>query len=201
MSERTRIRIGRLLIVAGTLFLTYWFAVRADAWVFQNRMTRRLDAAESPRPAADDRTHESRGDDADMAGLIGRIEIPRLRLSSLVLEGTAERTLRRGVGHVECTALPGESGNVGLAAHRDTYFGKLARVSNGDLILIRTPEGSFTYRVDSTLIVLPDRGDLLDEGGPATLTLVTCYPFHWIGPAPRRFVVRARRVESPSSQS
>jgi sortase A len=201
MSERTRIRIGRLLIVAGTLFLTYWFAVRADAWVFQSRMTRRLDAAASLRAASGDRAHESRGADADMAGLIGRIEIPRLRLSALVLEGTAERTLRRGVGHVERTALPGESGNVGLAAHRDTYFGKLAGVSNGDLILIRTSEGSFTYQVESTLVVLPDRGDLLEEGGPATLTLVTCYPFHWIGPAPQRFVVRARRVESPSPQS
>jgi len=201
MSERTRIRIGRLLILAGTLFLTYWFAVRADAWVFQSRMTRRLDAAASLRAASGDRAHESRGDAADMAGLIGRIEIPRLRLSALVLEGTAERTLRRGVGHVERTALPGESGNVGLAAHRDTYFGKLAGVSNGDLIVIRTPEGSFTYRVDSTLVVPPDRGDLLEEGGQATLTLVTCYPFHWIGPAPQRFVVRARRVESPSPQS
>src|SRR5688572_617414 len=112
MSDVTRIRIGRLLVLSGILFLTYWVGVQADAWLFQRRMSRQLDEqADAKRKVGHD-------------GLIGRIEIPSLGLSAVVLEGTAERTLRRGVGHVERTAFPGEHGNVALAAHRDTYFGK-----------------------------------------------------------------------------
>ena len=182
MSDRTRVRIGRLLMLAGILFLTYWIGVHADAWLFQRAMSKKLDK-HSARKIGDN-------------GLIGRIEIPSLGLSALVLEGTKERTLRRGVGHVERTAFPGEHGNVALAAHRDTYFGKLGRLENGDLILIRTPDATYSYQVEKTLIVPPTRADLLNEVGKPVLTLVTCYPFRWIGPAPKRFVVRARQIES-----
>ena len=190
MSERTRIRIGRLLVLAGILFLTYWIGVHADAWLFQRSMSKRLDkqTAESKRKVGAN-------------GLIGRIEIPSLGLSAVVLEGTGERTLQRGVGHVERTAFPGERGNVALAAHRDTYFGKLGGLENGDMILIRTSEGTYAYQVEKTLIVPPTRGDLLNQMREPTLTLVTCYPFRWIGPAPKRFVVRARQVESYTEKS
>ncbi|HEU5310323.1 MAG TPA: class D sortase, partial [Candidatus Eisenbacteria bacterium] len=110
------------------------------------------------------------------------------------LEGIDSKALGLGVGHVPRTAFPGEHDNTALAAHRDTHFSKLRRVEKGDSIRIATAEGVFSYVVDSTFIVMPDRGDLLRPTGVPTLTLVTCYPFGWIGPAPKRFIVRASGV-------
>ncbi|HET9328757.1 MAG TPA: class D sortase [Candidatus Eisenbacteria bacterium] len=133
--------------------------------------------------------------EASASGLIGRIEIERLGVSVLVVEGTSSKALRRGVGHVEGTAYPGERGNVGLAGHRDSYFRPLRKIVAGDRIGLRTPDGHFVYEVDTTLIVSPKRGDLLRTGDDSRLTLVTCYPFYYIGPAPRRFVVVAREVD------
>jgi sortase A len=126
--------------------------------------------------------------------VIGSLSIPRLGLSAPLVESTTERALLIGVGHVEGTRFPGESGNVGLAGHRDTHFRRLGNVHKGDRIVIHTPDGRFTYRVDSTFVVKPDRGDLLNSTGHPMLTLVTCYPFHWIGPAPKRFIVQADEV-------
>src|SRR5262249_36173363 len=90
------------------------------------------------------------------------------------------------------TPYPGEPGNVVLAGHRDTYFRDLKDVVTGDLIRITTPDGDYDYQVDSILVVEPDRGDLLGDTGQPSLTLVTCYPFYWVGPAPQRFIIRAR---------
>lgn len=173
-------------MILGAGLCISWLGLSLESRAYQARLARRLDALTDRSRAARATRHE-----AEVTGLIGRIEIPRLGLSAMVLEGTTGRALRRGVGHVERTALPGEGGNVGLAAHRDTYFRDLKDVATGDLIRITTPDGSYAYHVDSILVVAPDRSDLLgDAGGPA-LTLVTCYPFYWVGPAPRRFVVRA----------
>jgi len=196
MSERTRIKIGRLMVLAGTVLLTLWLVVRADAWIYEKNASRESDALLSRTDAGE---HSLEPRTASDEGLIGRIEIPTLGLTAPVLEGTGERALRRGVGHVKSTAFPGERGNVALAAHRDTYFGKLGEVSTGDLITIRTFDGTYTYKVDYTLIVTPERGDLLAPVENSTLTLVTCYPFNWVGPAPKRFVVRASRVDAYSS--
>ena len=129
-------------------------------------------------------------------GAVGRIEIPRLGLSAPIAEGTTERTLSRAVGHAPRTSFPGERGNVGLAAHRTTHFKKLEGIAKGDWIRLRTPDGEFTYEVQSILIVKPERGDLLDPTPENMLTLVTCYPFRYAGHAPKRFIVRARQVES-----
>ena len=129
-------------------------------------------------------------------GFIGRIEIPRLGLSAPVSEGTSERVLSRSVGHAPRTSFPGEPGNVGLAAHRHTHFRKLEGIARGDWIRLRTPDGEFKYEVQSILIVTPDRGDLLKPTPEKMLTLVTCYPFRYVGHAPKRFIVRARQVDS-----
>ena len=129
-------------------------------------------------------------------GLLGRIEIPRLGLSAPVSEGTSERVLSRAVGHAPRTSFPGEPGNVGLAGHRHTHFRKLEGITRGDWIRLSTPDGEFTYEVESILIVKPDRGDLLNPTEQRMLTLVTCYPFRYVGHAPKRFIVRARQVES-----
>ena len=131
---------------------------------------------------------------AETTGRIGHLEIPSIRLNAPVLEGIDRKSLRLGVGHVPSTAFPGEPDNSALAAHRDTHFSSLRRLEKGDSIRIATTEGVFSYVVDSTFIVRPDRGDLLRATGTPMLTLVTCYPFGWVGPAPKRFIVRARGV-------
>jgi len=131
---------------------------------------------------------------------LGALSIPRLHLSVVVLHGTDGLTLRRGVGHIEQTAMPGELGNVGIAGHRDSFFRPLRHVQLGDEVLLETAAGRLRYRVESLRVVGPSDVDVLDSTSDATLTLVTCYPFSYFGAAPDRFVVRATRVaEAPSS--
>ncbi len=195
MHERSSRRLGRGLLVLGGGLMLYWAAAQLDARWFQAGLARRLESLGMrttwTRPL--ERAIASRRE-ARASGLVGRIEIPHAGISAMIVEGTTAGALRRGVGHVTGTAFPGERGNVGLAGHRDTFFDRLAVVTTGDLIRIRTPDGTFAYQVDSVLIVDPARGELLGASSRPRLTLVTCYPFHWIGSAPERFVVLARGV-------
>jgi sortase A len=127
-------------------------------------------------------------------GLIGRISVARLGVSVIVMEGTDGQTLRRAAGHISGTALPGQQGNVGIAAHRDTFFRPLRGIRRNDVITITTSRGDYRYRVVSTQIVSPDDLSVLNSDGSDVLTLVTCYPFHFIGSAPNRFIVRAEQI-------
>jgi sortase A len=127
--------------------------------------------------------------------LVGRIDIPRLDLSAVVFEGTTDDTLARGVGHLRGSAGPGERGNLVLAGHRDTFFRELRNIREGDEVNIKGPQGEFEYKVESTTIVNPDQTEVLEPGNGDTLTLITCYPFRYIGNAPQRFIVRASKVE------
>jgi sortase A len=131
---------------------------------------------------------------AAMNGLVGSIQISRLRLSAIVAEGIGSATLRHAVGHIPGTPLPGEPGNVGLAGHRDTFFRALKDLKTGDEIQFSTPGGNFRYVVESLLIVEPDNVGVLAPSTENVLTLVTCYPFFYIGAAPKRWIVRARQV-------
>jgi sortase A len=126
--------------------------------------------------------------------LVGRIDIPRLDLSAVVFEGTSDDTLARGVGHLSGSAGPGELGNFVLAGHRDTFFRDLRNIRQGDQVTIKGPQADFEYEVESTAIVDPDQTEVLKSSDDATLTLITCYPFHYIGKAPQRFIVRAIKV-------
>jgi len=126
--------------------------------------------------------------------LVGRVEIPRLGLSVIAREGVDERTLRGAVGHVPNTALPGEPGNSAFAGHRDTFFRKLKDIKAGDRVIVTTPEGSHEYVVEDTRVVRPSDVTVLAPTRESTLTLVTCYPFDFVGSAPDRFIVRALRV-------
>jgi len=126
---------------------------------------------------------------------IGRIEIPSIRMSAMIAEGVESGTLRGSVGHVRQTDLPGGSGNVGLAAHRDTFFRHLGELHKQDLISITTNDGRFDYLVESTGVVNPDESIVLRNIGRPTLTLVTCFPFYYVGPAPKRFIVHAALVQ------
>jgi sortase A len=127
--------------------------------------------------------------------LLGLLTIPRWDLVVTVREGVDGETLASGAGHIPGTALPGSDGNVALAAHRDTYFRPLRDVVVGDLVRLTTLDGERLYSVVSTEIVLPEDVSSLAETGDSRLTLVTCYPFSFVGSAPRRFLVRAVEIE------
>lgn len=130
----------------------------------------------------------------------GRLDLPRLGLSALVAEGVDDRTLGVAVGHFPGTSLPGEAGNVALAGHRDTVFRRLQEIRPEDLMRLTTPDGAFEYRVEWLAIVDPGRTDVVAATDKPALTLVTCYPFDYVGSAPLRYVVRARSIDRPEPQ-
>jgi sortase A len=133
-------------------------------------------------------------------GVIGEIQVPRLHLKAIVVQGDSHTILRRAVGHIPETALPGKPGNVALAGHRDTFFRPLRNIKLGDTITLQTTAGDFQYLVESTQVVPSGQIEVLSTTAVPTLTLITCFPFDYLGAAPNRFVVRAREVALPSSE-
>lgn len=189
--------IQRALFAGAFLMLGYCGFVLADTWMFQREENRELTRLQADRPAAatpDSPPVAAVVHAAAMRGLIGRIDVARLGLSVVVMEGTSAHTLRRAVGHIAGTALPGEQGNVGISGHRDTLFRPLKDIRHDDIIMVTTPAGEYRYRVVSMEVVSPENTSILNSDGSDTLTLVTCYPFYFVGPAPDRFIVRAERV-------
>lgn len=132
------------------------------------------------------------------SGLIGRLSIPRLHLSAMVREGVGGKILKLAVGHIPGTVLPGQAGNIGLAGHRDTFFRGLKDLKTGDEIHFATLSGDFQYVVESLTIVEPDNAGALAPSLENVLTMVTCYPFYYVGDAPKRFVARARQASLPT---
>jgi sortase A len=189
------------LFAAAAATLLYCGFVLTDTWMFQNRERHHLERLLAERRAANGGGHPGASPastnnppPAAVDGLIGRIEIARLGLSAIVVEGTDRITLRRAVGHIAGTALPGRLGNVGLAAHRDTFFRPLRSIRRNDVITLTTLRGEYRYRVVSTKVVPPSEISVLNPSENEVLTLVTCYPFYFVGPAPTRFIVRAERI-------
>ncbi len=131
--------------------------------------------------------------EADERLPLAMLRIPEVGVEVAVLTGTDELTLNRGVGHIEGTPLPGARGNVGLAGHRDGFFRPLKDIESGDHIELVTLEDSLSYRVTDTWIVDPSEVSVLAPTDEDALTLVTCYPFYFVGHAPQRFIVRAVR--------
>jgi len=174
--------------------------VMLDLRVFQHRETQRLESllngrrTESAQPQAATAALMKPPSFVGRDGLIGRIEIVRLGISVIVVEGTSNRILRRAAGHIRGTALPGERGNVGISGHRDTFFRPLRNVRLDDIVTLITPQGEYRYHVVSTQVVKPSDVAVLNSDGNEILTLVTCYPFYFVGAAPSRFIVRAERV-------
>src|SRR4051794_37871680 len=123
--------------------------------------------------------------------VLGRFEIPRLQLSYALLEGTDNRTLDKSIGHVEGTGLPGESGNISIAGHRNTHFRKLEWIRRGDDIVLTSPRGQYRYRVEWLRLFRPDDIEVIDAGHGPAITLITCFPFEYVGSAPLRYIVRA----------
>jgi sortase A len=132
----------------------------------------------------------------NLGEVIGEIQIPRLEVKAVIVQGDAPELLDRAVGHIPQTALPGEWGNVALAGHRDRLFRSLRQIRQGDTILLVTSRGSFTYEVESAFVVPSTEVGVLQSSNANVLTLVTCYPFDYVGHAPKRFIVRGRGVAS-----
>jgi sortase A len=136
-----------------------------------------------------------------VAPAIAVLRIPKIDLDAPVLEGTDELSLNRGVGRIAGTAHPGEDGNIGIAGHRDGFFRGLKDVGSGDTIEIVTLSRTETYVVDRVLIVNPDDTSILEPRRDPSLTLVTCYPFYFVGSAPQRYIVQASISGSDSESS
>lgn len=217
--ERALIALGVVFLAIYAFFRIHaWFFQAYDSWSFDQSIKSRSQRIESPEfeSHAGSQTQTQTGgpeEAADYEGwaptrilaherslarpprtIIGRLLIPALDMNVMVLEGTDRWTLNRAVGHIEGTALPGTSGNVGISAHRDGFFRDLGKISRGDEISLVTTEKTFTYQVESTQIVNPSETHVLEPSGKPVLTLVTCYPFYFVGEAPQRFVVQAQLV-------
>jgi len=176
-----------LFLAASVGLLGYYGLVRVDAWAFEQRENRALERLLKNDPTP-------RLPAIAASGLIGRIDIQRLGLSVIVVEGISAKILRRAAGHIPGTPLPGQRGNVGISAHRDTFFRPLRNIKQNDIIELTTLLGEYRYRVVSTRIVGPNDVAVLEGSGNEVLTLVTCYPFYFVGAAPDRFIVRAERI-------
>jgi sortase A len=178
------------MLLAGTLALLYVAITLIGARIYQINALSILDKqilVESQQKAEQPVLAILEGD------VLGRIDIPRIKVSVAVLEGTTSRTLRLGVGHIKGTALPGAPGNIGIAGHRDTYFRALKDIRKDDEIQLQTAAGIVRYVVDWTQITSPSDVGVLAPTAESSLTLVTCYPFYYIGAAPKRFIVHAHR--------
>lgn len=190
-----RMRRARLL---RALELTLWvFAaialvtavgMKADELIYQHTATPPVESSESAQQPETDVS-------VAPGTPIARLEIPRLEIDVVVAEGTSSKVLRRAVGRLERSARPGERGNIVLAGHRDTFFRPLAGIREGDLIVLDSETGPRTYEVEWVKIVEPTDVHVLRKSRYPALTLVTCYPFQYVGRAPQRFVVRARGHE------
>jgi len=188
---------SRVLFVSGIAGLLCWSWIIADSRHHQNRAFAQLLQAKSgaTRQLAVNTTTTSQGQGKSEDGsVVGLIEIPRIGLSAVIDEGDSSQVLRRAVGHIPGTAPPGQPGNVALAAHRDTFFRQLGILRHGDEINLVVPGGHFNYVVEFSEVVDPIETWILQAATGQTLTLITCFPFHYIGAAPKRYMVRARRV-------
>jgi len=196
-------------LAAGLLALGYVGYALVDARLYQAYETWRFEQAlksvkpaigsveqlqQPPLPAPVEADRARVESAAPKGSSLGQIEISSIGLTAMIEEGNDRRTLRRAVGHLPGTALPGQPGNVVIAGHRDTFFRPLRNIHTGDEIILKTLNGSYRYRVDLTEVVAPQDTDVLDTSNKAILTLVTCYPFYFVGPAPQRFIVRASRT-------
>jgi sortase A len=171
-------------LAAGILALGYASYVVADARAYQAIQQSKFETAspsEEPHPAIE-------------GNAIGEVKIARLGLSVVFVQGDSPRILGRAVGHISKTALPGERGNVVLTAHRDSFFRPLRNIRQGDAITIETLGGEYKYQVDWTDVVSHSDVRVLEPSSENTLTLVTCFPFYYVGPAPKRFIVRAHQI-------
>jgi sortase A len=201
MTPRAIRWIEVVLVVVGVVCIGYVASAVVETRWYQARENRLLDAtitAAAAQKAVQGRTTLPSTDAARKAPAageaIGRIDIPRLGISAVVRHGEDDKTLKVAVGHLPGTPRPGKPGNSVLAAHRDTFFRPLENVRQGDQIVMTVPQGKYFFSVTKTHVVDPKDVWVMNPTEASVLTLVTCYPFSYVGNAPRRFIVHAAKV-------
>lgn len=179
------------LMVVGAVLLLYVLLQYGTMYTEQHRLStqweqqNRTTAREWVRPVSEGLT---------------RVTIPKINLDAVVVEGTGRKELLLGPGHMLETPAPGEAGNAVITGHRDTFFRHLYELSTGDEIEIRRNRKLYTYQVTGKKIVQPEDISVIRQSPDKRLTLITCYPTYYIGPAPERLVVFARLVEEPEGK-
>ena len=215
--------VEKLLLVVGLLLICIYVAAwlhgtissRVALWQFENAQTAKAASVSQESPHRDDDPDESlwapqriKANKESLASKfdppLAVLEIPKVHLAVPVFEGTDDLTLNRGAGRIGGTAHPGEAGNVGIAGHRDGFFRVLKDIQMGDIVELRSTNRTFHYRVSKIEIVTPEDTRVLTPTSDSELTLVTCYPFYFVGSAPQRFIVHAileadKPTESASS--
>lgn len=191
--------VQRVLLGVGSVILAYSGGTLAYATFYQRyqswKLERKIDAPIFI-PRATMSASVAAPVELGEGDPVGKLEIPEIGISVMVFQGVEEDTLRVGAGHVPGTPLPGGTGNSAIAGHRDTFFRKLEAIGAGKQILFSSERGTYEYVVDSTEIVEPDDTQVMESRGRPELTLITCYPFYFVGAAPHRFIVHAHPVES-----
>lgn len=200
-TKRFLLRSHYVLLVAGSSALGYCVFVTIEARHYQawareqlEKPSSYLEALAAPSNRKELSTHAPLPRSRRIA-FVGRVDVPRIHLSAMIAEGATSPVLDLAVGHVPGTVLPGQAGNMVLAAHRDTFFRRLGELEPGDVVRIIVSRAEYRYRITFTDIVNPDETWVLQSTSGQALTLITCYPFHFVGAAPKRFVVRARRLD------
>jgi sortase A len=224
MSRNTPQLIQRLLLAAGIVLLGVYAVARLDGWLSSRRALSEFDRRVASEPAVEDSgktitkglTENERVDFSLWSEQRVRgykeslfvekvpwavLGISKLGLRVPVFDGTDDVTLNRGAGWIAGTARPGDGGNVGIAGHRDGFFRGLKDIAAGDAIALTTPQEQATYLVDEIVIVTPEHVEVLDPRGSPSLTLVTCYPFYFVGDAPQRFIVHATLARTVATKS
>lgn len=204
MSSNWRRSAGGILILVGAGLLIFAAGSVLDRKADQRQAREGLrlapleDGADTAKLHRDDSSEglPSLHERVEPGSVVGRIRIESAGVDVVALEGIGKDVLRKAAGHFPGTALPGRPGNASFAAHRDSYFRGLRHVGVGDSIEVETASGTFSYRVSETRIVEPEAVEVVAPRGGSELTLVTCFPFDFVGPAPRRFVVHAQLLTS-----
>jgi len=211
----------RLVLISGIVLLTIYCAARIESILNSRSALRAFENLSSPAVSSepdrgeglttleadftlrdDQRVRPKAPSFAEQSGVpLAVLKIPRIRLEVPMFNGTDDLTLNHGVGRIAGTARLGEGGNIGIAGHRDSFFRGLKDVSIGDAIELRTPTGIEMYTVVKINIVSPNDVDVLRRRSIPSLTLVTCYPFYYVGSAPQRYIVTASRIEKKNSES
>ena len=181
--------LERVLLGTGVVCLMWWGVASLHAARYQSEQRAALERMRVAAPAVVNVPTV-----LPTGSLIGSLDIPRLRLSAVIAEGDDDATLEVAIGHLPDTPLPWWDGNSALAGHRDTFLKPLQHIRVGDELRVSTPHGDFRYHVRETKVVGPNDVWVLNPTDRPTLTLITCFPFSYLGKAPRRFVVRAERT-------
>ncbi len=188
--------IERVLLGTGIACSAWWGVVSLQTTRYQYQQRAALERMRMPAP-----TVVNSSVTLPPGSLIGSLDIPRLRLSAVIAEGDDDATLKVAIAHLPETPLPWHQGNSALAGHRDTFFRPLRHIRVGDELHVSTLHGDFRYQVRDTMVVGPNDLWVLDPTDRPTLTLITCYPFSYVGKAPGRFIVRAERTTTAEANT